>query len=125
MREKRYKYIEDVIEDYLQLVHEKIELPLVIARAKEKQITQLDAVTGNVVKKGDAEDLFKIYSQIRKHEERQLELRIELEEVEFTLREFLSFIEGKQLAYERKDETEKQKVTYLFWLNDGVIQCNR
>lgn len=124
-KEKRYKYVEDVIEDYLQLTDEKIEIPLLIAAAKEKQVLLLDEVKGNVVKKGDAEDLFKVYTQIRKLEERQVELAAELGDAEFTLREFLSFIEGNQLAYERKDEVEKQKITFLFWLEDGVVKCNR
>jgi len=82
-------------------------------------------VNGNVIKKGDAENLFKLYMQNRKSEERQLEIVMELGDVEFTLREFLSFIEGNQLAYEKKDDVEKQKITYLFWLEDGVVKCNR
>jgi hypothetical protein len=125
MKEKRYKYAEDVIEDYLRLTDEKIEIPLLISAAKEKQITLLDGVNGNVLRKGDVESLFKLYMQIRKYDERQVELIAELGEVEFTLREFLSFIEGNQLAYEKKDDVEKQKITYLFWLEDGVVKCNR
>ena len=82
-------------------------------------------MNGNVIKKGDAENLFKLYMQNRKSEERQLEIVMELGDVEFTLREFLSFIEGNQLAYEKKDDVEKQKITYLFWLEDGVVKCNR
>jgi hypothetical protein len=57
--------------------------------------------------------------------ERQLEIVTELGDVEFTLREFLSFIEGNQLGYEKKDDVEKQKITYLFWLENGVVKCNR
>jgi hypothetical protein len=125
MKEKTYKKIEDLIEDYLRLTDEKIEIPLAVAAAKEKQISLLDAVNGNVIKKSEAENLFKLYMQIRKSEERQLEILGELGEVEFTLREFLSFIEGNQLAYEKKDDVEKQKITYLFWLEDGVVKCNR
>jgi hypothetical protein len=125
MKEKRYKYAEDVVEDYLRLTDEKIEIPLLISAAKEKQITLLDGVNGNVLRKGDVENLFKLYMQIRKYDERQVELIAELGEVEFTLREFLSFIEGNQLAYEKKDDVEKQKITYLFWLEDGVVKCNR
>ncbi len=125
MKEKRYKYAEDVVEDYLRLTDEKIEIPLLISAAKEKQITLLDGVNGNVLRKGDVESLFKLYMQIRKYDERQVELIAELGEVEFTLREFLSFIEGNQLAYEKKDDVEKQKITYLFWLEDGVVKCNR
>ena len=125
MKEKRYKYVDDLIEDYLQLTDEKKEIPLIIAAAKEKQLTLLNETNGSVIKKGDAEDLFKIYMQVRKYEERQLELLAELEEVEFTLREFLSFMEGNQLGYEKKDDAGKQKVTFLFWLEDGAIKSNR
>jgi hypothetical protein len=85
----------------------------------------LDGVNGNVIKKSDADGLFKLYMQNRKAVERQLEIMTELGNVEFTLREFLSFIEGNQLAYEKKDDVEKQKITYLFWLEDGVVKCNR
>jgi len=125
MKEKRYKYVEDVVEEYLRLADERKEIPLLIAAAKVKQVTLLDEANGSIIKKGDAEDLFKIYNQVRKLEERQLEILGEMEEVEFTLREFLSFIEGNQLGYERKDDVEKQKITYLFWLENGAVKCNR
>ncbi len=125
MKDKRYKYIDDAIEDYLQLQDEKKELPLMILGAKEKQISLLDDLNGGIVKKGDAEDLFKLFQQIRKNEERKIELVSELEEVEFTLREFLSFLNGSQLAYERKDDGEKHRTTYLFWLDEGAVKCNR
>ena len=125
MKEKTYKKADDVIEDYLRLTDERIEIPLALAATKEKQISLLDGVNGNVIKKGDADGLFKLYMQNRKAGERQLEILADLADVEFTLREFLSFIEGNQLAYEKKDDVEKQKITFLFWLEDGVIKCNR
>jgi hypothetical protein len=125
MKEKKYKFVEDVIEDYLQLTDEQIEIPLTIAQAKEKQISLMDDVAGNVLKKGDAEDVFKIFMQIKKGEERKAEIQTEVAELEVILKEFLYFINGNKLGYERKDEVEKQKVTYLFWLEEGVIKCNR
>ena len=125
MKEKKYKYIEDVIEDYLQLQDEQIEIPLMVAAATEKQVSIMDDVTGNVLRKGDAEDMFKVFTQIKKIEERKVEIAMELEEVESILKAFLLFINGNQLGYERKDEVEKQKITYLFWLEEGVIKCNR
>ncbi len=125
MKEKTYKKVDDLVEDYLRLTDERIEIPLAQAAAKEKQISLLDAVNGNVIKKSEADGLFKLYMQNRKAEERNLEIVAELGDVEFTLREFLSFIEGNQLAYEKKDDVEKQKITYLFWLEDGVVKCNR
>ncbi len=38
-KDKKFKYVEDVIEAYLSLNDEEIEIPLAIAAAKEKQIT--------------------------------------------------------------------------------------
>ena len=125
MKDKRFKSIEAIVEAYLTLTDEKLEIPLAIAAAKEKKNDELSKTNGNTIKKSAAENLFKSYLQIRKWQERQLEILAELDEVEFTLREFLSFIEGNQLAYEKKDDTEKQKITYLFWLEDGIIKCNR
>jgi hypothetical protein len=125
MKEKKYKYVEDVMEDYLQLIDEQIEIPLTIAQAREKQISLMDDVTGNVLKKGDAEDVFKVFMQLKKTEERKAEIQMELTELEDLLKEFLHYINGNKLSYERKDELDKQKVTYLFWLEEGVIKCNR
>lgn len=125
MKEKRPKSIDTVIEDYLQLSDEKLEVPLAIAAAREKKTAELQKLKGHVIKKSTADNLFKNYNQILKWQERQLEIVKELEEVEFTLREFLSFLEGNQLSYEKKDVAEKQKLTYLFWLEDGVIKSNR
>lgn len=125
MKEKRYKYAEDLIDDYLSLTTEQIELPLTIAAVREKQISIMDGVTGNVLKKGDAEDVFKLFTQLRRAEERKEELQGELTEVEGLLKEFLQFIDGNQLAFEKKDDIDKQKITYLFWLEDGIVKCNR
>ncbi len=125
MKEKKYKYVEDVMEDYLQLIDEQIEIPLTIAQAREKQISLMDDVTGNVLKKGDAENVFKGFMQLKKTEERKAEIQMELTELEDLLKEFLHYINGNKLSYERKDELDKQKVTYLFWLEEGVIKCNR
>jgi hypothetical protein len=61
----------------------------------------LNETNGSVIKKGDAETSSN-YMQVRKYEERQLELLAELEEVEFTLREFLSFMEGNSWATKRR-----------------------
>jgi hypothetical protein len=66
MKEKTYKKVEDVIEDYLRLTDEKIEIPLALSAAKEKQISLLDGVNGNVIKKSDADSLFKLYMQTGK-----------------------------------------------------------
>lgn len=125
VKEKRYKYAEDVIEDYLRLTDEQIEIPLLIEKAKKKQEALFADLKGNVVKKDDAEDLFKLFMQIKRHEDRKEELREDMAEVEDILKQFLNSINGRQLAYEKKDDVEKLKITYLFWLENGIIRCNR
>jgi len=125
LKEKRYKYIEDVVEDYLLLQDEKIELPLTIERFTKKQDILLSGIEEAVIDTDVAEDLFKAYSQIKKSEERMEEANEELKEVEEILKGFLASIPGRQLSYERKDNQEKIKITHLFWLEDGVIKSNR
>lgn len=125
LREKRYKYIEDVVEDYIRLQDEKIELPLLIEKFKKKQDILLSEIPDMVIETDDAEDLFKAHSQIIKSEERIEEANEELREVEEILKGFLASIPGHQLSYERKDDTEKMKITHLFWLEVGVIKSNR
>ena len=125
LREKKYKYIEDVVEDYIRLQDEKIELPLSIEKFKKKQDILLSEIEEAVIDTDDAEDLFKAHSQIKKTEERMQEANEELKEVEEILKGFLASIPGHQLSYERKDDLEKMKITHLFWLEDGVIKSNR
>ncbi|HEY0060195.1 MAG TPA: hypothetical protein VGB56_13750 [Flavisolibacter sp.] len=125
LKEKRYKYVEDVIEDYMRLTDEGLELPLLLSRAEEKYISLQSDWNGNVVKKSDAEDAFKVFTQIRKLEDRRAEIKAEYAEVEQTLKAFLTFLNGHQLGYEKKDDVEKMKITYLFWLEEGQIKCNR
>ena len=36
IKEKRYKYVEDVVEDYLYLQDERVELPLTLKKLKDK-----------------------------------------------------------------------------------------
>jgi seryl-tRNA synthetase len=125
LREKRYKYIEDVVEDYIRLQDERIELPLAIEKAKKKQEMLFSEIPDKVIQTDDAEDLFKAFSQVKKSEERLAETNEEITEVEEILKGFLAAIPGHQLAYERKDDLEKMKITHLFWLEDGVIKSNR
>ncbi len=124
-KERKYKYAEDIIEDYLNLTDEKKELPLLISKAEEKYISLQSDWKGTVVKKSEAEDAFKLFLSIKKLEERKAEVQAEYAETELALKQFLQFLNGHQLGYDRKDEGEKTKVTYLFWLEDGLIKCNR
>jgi cobalamin-dependent methionine synthase I len=124
MKDKRYKYVEDVIEDYIELTDEQIEIPLLITKAKEKfEALKLD-LNGNTIAQDDAEGAFKIYTQLKKHEERKNEVNQELAEVETILKEFLDFLNNSKLSYEKKDDN-KNKHTFLFWLEDGQIKSNR
>lgn len=125
LKEKRYKYVEDVIEDYMRLTDEGRELPLLLSKAEEKYISLQGDWNGTIIKKGDAEDAFKVFLQIKKLEERKAEIQAEYAEVQQTLKQFLLFLKGHQLGYEKKDDVEKMKITYLFWVEKGQVKCNR
>lgn len=109
----------------IPLNNEQIEIPLLLTNADEKFISLQSNWNGNAIKKNVVDNAFKIFTQVKKLKERSVELQSELTEVEQTLKEFLSFINGHQIAYEKKDDVEKLKITYLFWLEDGEIKCNR
>lgn len=121
---KKYKHIEDIIEDYLELQDEFAEIPLQHDKIQEK-LSRLNEERGSDnVKADDAQDYYKIFAQQHKVEERQRELIEELEEVEILLKGFLKFINGT-VEYARKEENEKGKVTYLFRLEEDQIKTNR
>ena len=124
-RDKKYKYVEDMIEDYLRLTDEQKEIPLAIEKIRKKQDALMTDLNGGIVKMNDAEDVYKLHMQLKKWDERKSEIEEEMEEVEESLKDFLTSINGKQLSYEKKDDVEKMKITYLFWLEDGNIKCNR
>jgi hypothetical protein len=124
MKDKKYKNVEDVIENYLILEDEEIEIPLLITKAKEK-FESLKLVQGEgILKPSEAEDAFKVFMQLKKHKDRKIELRAELAEAENLLKEFLKFVNENKVSYEKKDDN-KNKLTYLFWLEDGKVKCNR
>jgi hypothetical protein len=62
--------------------------------------------------------------QLKKYEERKNEINQELEEVENILRDFLVFLNEAKVSYEKKDDN-KNKQTFLFWLEEGQVKCNR
>ncbi len=124
MKDKKYKNVEDVIENYLILEDEEIEIPLLITKAKEK-FESLKLVQGEgILKPSESEDAFKVFMQLKKHKDRKIELRAELAEAENLLKEFLKFVNENKISYEKKDDN-KNKITYLFWLEDGKVKCNR
>ncbi len=125
MKEKKYKDLNDLLEDYHQLSDEAIELPILIEKHQKKYNQLFASQNDDVLKPRTAENMYKIFSQIKKHEERLAELRLELSEVEKEINEFLTFLNGGKISYERKDDNDKSKLTYLFWLEDGQVKCNR
>ncbi len=125
MKDKKFKYYEDVIEEYLQLTDEQIEIPLLIEKNKEKMDSLNLDKNNAVLKAGDAEDAYKIFTQIKKLEDRRAEVETELKEVENFFKQFLQVIDGGKVSFQKKDDNDKSKITYLFWLEDGEIKSNR
>jgi ribosomal protein L11 methylase PrmA len=125
LKEKRYKYIEDVVEDYLYLVDERVEIPFAVKKIKDKYSSLKEEYEGKVLDKEEAEDFFKLFNQEKKIEERATEVETELREIEELLKQFLQYLEGQKFTYEKKDEVEKTKMTHLFWLENGQIKSNR
>lgn len=124
MKDKKFKHIEDLIEDYIVLTEEQIEIPLLLARAKDKQALFLADYQNTTIRSGDAQDGFKIFTQIKKLEEQKAAFELELAEVEAEFKEFLQSVNGNKISYEKKDDN-KNKMTFLFWLENDKIESNR
>jgi len=124
MKTKNLKRVEDVIDEYIELLDEQIELPVLIEKANEKYNQHIAEHHSYVYKPGETDDMFKIFMQIKKHEERKVNLNDAIAKVESTLQDFLSFLKGGKIAYEKKND-DKSKTTFLFWLEDGKVMCNR
>jgi hypothetical protein len=125
MKTKKVKHVEDILDEYIDLLDEQIELPLLLEKANEKYNQHITEHNSNVYKPGEADDMFRIFLQIKKYEEKKARLNNEIAEVESTLKDFLSFLKGGKIAYEKKSDTDKSKATFLFWLEDGKVMCNR
>jgi hypothetical protein len=125
MKVKKYKYLEDVIDDYILLSDEQIEIPVLIEKAQKKFHQNISSENDVIYTPAQAEYLFKYHSQVRKLEERKNELSEELAEVESLIREFILSLNGGKISYEKKDDTDKSKITFLFWVEDNKVMCNR
>lgn len=125
MKEKKHKYVEDLFDEYIQLSDEQIEIPLFIEKSQKKFDQYLAPEKNITYKSADADNLFKFHNQIRKYEERRKEVEEELAGVENTLKEFLKSLQGGKISYEKRDDNDKSKITYLFWLEDEKVKCNR
>lgn len=125
MKDKKYKYLDDVIDDYILLSDEQIEIPLLVEKAHKKFNQHISSESGVIYTPAQAEYLFKYHSQLKKFEERKKEISEELSEVENLLREFLMALNGGKISYEKKDDNDKSKITFLFWVEDNKVMCNR
>lgn len=121
------KHIQNVIDEYLKLLDEQIEIPLLINKNQEKYESLMQKVhedNSDTLKPGEAKHLFETFSQNNKYHERKAELSTEVSETEKMLKKFLTYVKGHKIAYEKKGAKDK-KITYLLWLKDGKIECNR
>lgn len=125
MKDKKHKYLEDLFDEYIALTDEQIEIPLFIEKARKKFDQHLSEEKTVTYKSSDAEDLFKYHNQVKKYEERKKEIEDALVESENALKEFLTTLEGGKISYERKDDNDKSKSTYVFWLEGDTVKCNR
>lgn len=125
MKDKKHKHIKDILEDYIDLQDELIELPLLIEKAQKKFGQWLLPGENAVYAEDEAEGLFKAYTTIKKLEDRRTEIHEELRETEEILSGFLITLKDGKVSYERKDNNDKSKHTFLFWLEDGIVKCNR
>src|SRR3954451_18612103 len=101
MKDKKYKYLEDLIEDYLRLCDEKEDIPLQIAKAQEKY----EAFLGEhekELKADEAQPAFKLFHQLKKYEEYKIEVEDELAEVERVFKDFLRSLNDAKISYEKK-----------------------
>lgn len=123
---KKYKHINEAIEEYLRLSDEELELPLSIKKAIEKYNLHKEEHNTSTYDPRETDKMFKIFTNLRKYEERKAEVAEEFAEVEKALHDFLSFLKGGKISYETKSSNSRdKKITYLFWLQDDKVQCNR
>lgn len=126
MKEKKYKHINEAVEDYLRLTDEQLEVPVLVKKAQEKYNLQKEEHNTSTYDPAETDKMFKIYTQVQKYHDRKVEISEELASVEGTLHNFLTFLKGGKITYEKKGENSKsKKITYQFWLKDGKVECNR
>ena len=125
MKERKFKHVNEAIEDYLRLSDEELEMPVLVKKAHEKYIEHKEE-NNSTYTPAETDKMFRIFTQIKKYDERKADIKEELMAVEKTLHDFLTFLKGGKISYEKKGETSKaKKITYLFWLKDGKVECNR
>lgn len=125
MKEKKFKNIDQLIEEYITLSDAQIEIPFLLEKSKEKYKEHISEHNTAVYKPKETEELFKLFLQIKKYEDRKVEIDAEMGETESLLKNFLTFLKGGKIAYERKDDSDKSKLTFLFWVENDKIMSNR
>lgn len=125
MKEKKHKYLEDLLDEYFQLTEEIGELLASTEKTQKKFEQRLSNDKDFVYAIPDAEDLFKFHNQLKKNEDRKKEINEELSDVENSLKEFLSSLRGGKVSFERKDDNDKSKSTYTFSLEGDAIVLNK
>ncbi len=121
----KFKNVNQLIGEYITLLDEQIEIPFLIEKIKEKYKEHLSEHNTAVYKPKETNELFKIFTQIKKHEDRKSEIKSEISETEGLLKKFLTFLKGGKIAYEKKDDSDKSKITFLFWIENDKIMSNR
>ena len=122
MKEKKHKYLEDLLEDYITLIDEQAEMTSQIEKFQKKFDLHLPGDKNVTYKTADAEDLFKYHSHVKKYQERKKEIADELDELEVLLREFLVALQGGKITFDKKDDSDKSKSTYTFWVEANVLK---
>lgn len=125
MKEGNYKHIDGLLDEYISLLDEQIEIPFLMDKAKEKYSQHIMDHNSAVYKKKQTNDMFKIFMEMKKYGDRKIEVDAEIVEVENYLREFLSFLKGGKIDFEKKDTTDKSKITFLFWVENDKVMTNR
>src|SRR5688572_7717525 len=125
MKVKKNKHIDNVLEEYTTLLDEQAEVLTLIEKANEKYNQHVTDNNSYVYKPGETDDLFKIFMQRKKYEQRKAQLDTEIAEAESALKDFLGFLKGGKIAYTKKDDKSKSKITFLFWLEDDKVMSNR
>lgn len=120
MKDKKYKSIDDLLDNYLSLKEEQKEILPQQEKAKEKLKGFLNDLNSEMVDSYEANHGFKVHQQLKKYGEQLEEVFRELEQVSDEIKDFLQILNNK-LKYESKDD-QKNKISYLFWVEENELK---
>jgi hypothetical protein len=124
MKDRKHKYLEDLVEEYMALTEELEQIPVLIEKVVNNYKDYSKKHTSTIISADEGQYAFKVYNQLKKHNERKKEVEQELAEIEALLKDFLQFFEGHTISFEKKDDN-KAKVTFLLSLENGELRCNK